>query len=985
MSLRALTRRLGRGSLSGFWQGRYTLQPWNEVANSHAYPPESQGPIWDSNGDYGFAAFSNVTNPSIGLDSVYQKHVYSRLAPLEAPEGSGDHKDGQGEAIAAAAVFATLQPAAAAAAQKNANIEDDLPHTKQSGDGVSAGIETDLNADSIALAVESALGPSMTEEPDTAEAAAAVPYVSTIRDPHIDQNALKITAAKSKAGAPAVAEPHRCEPAEAISAPPAADGSGSQGQVPAHAQASLHPEISKDVPTPGASAQIQEAADPEPSSMGAAAALAALPSRPVREPDLMLGMMWALPEEARDGTASASKSTAVVAASRINATADNCRDKEALLARSLADVASKKVRQSSAPSTASKKVEGAEGHAPRHNNSGAGTAATRPVQPPTRRQGVTQAVAHVMPAAQAPIVAAPEAGNQAVPVHLPPASSSKVASKGRSATLDPRDSAAERDAGRQHCIKPGTFDDDRFLWDSRWRLSQLLDKDSMKAVHDASAGRGVLAVQGSVCGCPVSAFCLDAAALEDSASAHSACCHISHLLDRAVLAGHPVVGIYSGSASLRPAQASASQHWADLVLRQMDASGVIPQLSVILGPPASSDSIALLLSTADFAFTVQPEQQAEPEQAEPLTSFTSPGDCSRSQGRNESAGMSQHEMLAGHNETGEVAGVSHHEVIGQLCESSKALAATGAGRLAAFLHAFLHQSLGLVAALVAALQRAMRPVQAACEPALLTVPDPASMMTGGQLAKACGNEREALQRARELLMYLPASNRCRSPKVDCMDPEWRTSPALDAMAAQLCRGVPINAGTLVRNIVDGGNVCSIAPEGVVSPSLLGFARMGSTAVGILALSSVLRGVVDPLHSSMASKAARLVRFCDAFNMPVVTLLLPPLPISRNQKSGPDPQANGARALANLIFAFSEATVPKLTVVVGSDVSQTLSQCLRSDVMLAWSVPGVPLSTGGPIRIITPSNTRAVLCAELAALLQPRVVVRPRRKHALLPH
>ncbi len=52
--------------------------------------------------------------------------------------------------------------------------------------------------------------------------------------------------------------------------------------------------------------------------------------------------------------------------------------------------------------------------------------------------------------------------------------------------------------------------------------------------------------------------------------------------------------------------------------------------------------------------------------------------------------------------------------------------------------------------------------------------------------------------------------------------------------------------------------------------------------------------------------------------------------------------------------------------------------------LAWSVPGVPQPIGGPTRIIAPSSTRAVLCAELAALLQPRVVARPRRKHALLP-
>lgn len=175
---------------------------------------------------------------------------------------------------------------------------------------------------------------------------------------------------------------------------------------------------------------------------------------------------------------------------------------------------------------------------------------------------------------------------------------------------------------------------------------------------------------------------------------------------------------------MQPAQTSTSQHWADLVLSQMDASGVIPQLSVILGPSVSRDSIALLLSTADFAFSVRPEEQVEPEKAEPLRPSTSPGNFSKGQGSNELAGMSQHGVLVGHYEMGELPGVSDHDVIGRLFESSEALAATRAGRFAAFLHAFLYQSLGLMAALVAALQQAMRPVHAACEPAPLTLPGP---------------------------------------------------------------------------------------------------------------------------------------------------------------------------------------------------------------------------------------------------------------------
>ena len=220
----------------------------------------------------------------------------------------------QEEAVMAAAVFATLQPAAAAAAQKDVNTRDDLPGAQQSKDGLSAGIETDLIADSVALAIESALGPNLIEEPNTGGAVAAIPYASTIRGPHIDQNALSITATKSTAGAPDVAEPHRPEPPKAISAPQAADlaarESGSQAQASAYAPAGACPGMNKDNSASSTAAQLQEAANAEPASMDAAAALAALPSRPVREPDLMLGMLWALPEEARDVTASASNITA---------------------------------------------------------------------------------------------------------------------------------------------------------------------------------------------------------------------------------------------------------------------------------------------------------------------------------------------------------------------------------------------------------------------------------------------------------------------------------------------------------------------------------------------------------------------------------------------------------------------------------------------------------------------------------------------------
>lgn len=132
----------------------------------------------------------------------------------------------------------------------------------------------------------------------------------------------------------------------------------------------------------------------------------------------------------------------------------------------------------------------------------------------------------------------------------------------------------------------------------------------------------------------------------------------------------------------------------------MDTSGVIPQLSVDLTPPASSEAIALLKHTADFTFTVQQTRQAQ----QPIVSNSVAPP----------AMFDASSLSAGRGVKDESLRVTDGAV-GRRLPTSAALAATGPGRLAAFLHAFMHQSLGLIAALVAALQRAVQPITAACQ------------------------------------------------------------------------------------------------------------------------------------------------------------------------------------------------------------------------------------------------------------------------------
>jgi acetyl-CoA carboxylase carboxyltransferase component len=206
---------------------------------------------------------------------------------------------------------------------------------------------------------------------------------------------------------------------------------------------------------------------------------------------------------------------------------------------------------------------------------------------------------------------------------------------------------------------------------------------------------------------------------------------------------------------------------------------------------------------------------------------------------------------------------------------------------------------------------------------------------------AAESEDDALFLVRELLSYLPANNLEAPPHRPTQDDPLRTDRALDALVPS-DPGKPYDMKEVVLRLVDEGRFFEIHAHW--APSLLvGFARLGGRSVGIVAQQpNVLAGVLD-IDSS--TKGARFVRFCDAFNIPLVVLEDVPgfLP-------GVDQEHRGIiRHGAKLLYAFAEATVPKVTVITrkayGGAYCVMNSRHLRADLVLAW--PTAEIAVMGP--------------------------------------
>ena len=204
------------------------------------------------------------------------------------------------------------------------------------------------------------------------------------------------------------------------------------------------------------------------------------------------------------------------------------------------------------------------------------------------------------------------------------------------------------------------------------------------------------------------------------------------------------------------------------------------------------------------------------------------------------------------------------------------------------------------------------------------------------------NEADTLYLVRKLLGYLPQNNMEDPPMVQAADDPLRMDPALDYARARITGQALRHPRGRSRMIVDNGQFFEIH-ENFAANIVVGFARLGGHSVGIVANQPmVLAGVLD---IDASEKAARFVRFCDAFNIPIITFEDVP-----GFMPGTNQEHHGIiRAGAKLLYAYCEATVPKLTVITrkayGGAYCVMSSKHIRGDLNLAW--PTAEIAVMGP--------------------------------------
>ncbi len=206
---------------------------------------------------------------------------------------------------------------------------------------------------------------------------------------------------------------------------------------------------------------------------------------------------------------------------------------------------------------------------------------------------------------------------------------------------------------------------------------------------------------------------------------------------------------------------------------------------------------------------------------------------------------------------------------------------------------------------------------------------------------AADSEEDCLFLMRELLSYIPQNNMEDPPFVPTADDPLRTEEALDSIVPDN-PNKPYDIKDVIRLIVDDKRFYEIH-EHYAPNIVVGFARLGGHSVGIVANQpAVLAGVLDIKASE---KAARFIRFCDAFNIPIITFEdVPGFMPGVTQEHG-----GIIRAGAKLLYAYCEATVPKITVVTrkayGGAYCVMNSRAIRADLSLAW--PTAEFAVMGP--------------------------------------
>jgi propionyl-CoA carboxylase beta chain len=398
---------------------------------------------------------------------------------------------------------------------------------------------------------------------------------------------------------------------------------------------------------------------------------------------------------------------------------------------------------------------------------------------------------------------------------------------------------------------------------ARERLELLLDPGSFEEwdmfvehrSHDFGIdehkipGDGVVTGYGTVNGRLVFVFSQDFTVFGGSLSeAHAE--KICKIMDQAMNVGAPVIGLNdSGGARIQDGVASLAGY-AEVFERNVLASGVVPQVSMIMGPCAGGAVYSPAMT--DFIFMVKDTSYLFVTGPEVVKTVT-------------------HET------------VTQEELGGALTHTTRS----------------------------------------------------------GVADLAFENDVEALIELRRFIDFLPASNRAEPPLRPSTDPRDRTEPSLDTLVPGSANK-PYDMTELIEKVADDGDFFEIQPD-FARNILIGFARMEGSTVGIVANQPmVLAGCLD-IDSSR--KAARFVRFCDCFNIPIVTFVDVPgfLPGTAQEHGGIIKHG------AKLLFAFAEATVPKVTLITrkayGGAYDVMSSKHLRGDINFAW--PSAEIAVMGP--------------------------------------
>ena len=218
------------------------------------------------------------------------------------------------------------------------------------------------------------------------------------------------------------------------------------------------------------------------------------------------------------------------------------------------------------------------------------------------------------------------------------------------------------------------------------------------------------------------------------------------------------------------------------------------------------------------------------------------------------------------------------------------------------------------------------------------------------------NEKEALMTIRMLVSFLPSNNLEQAPFIPTTDPAGRYDDALNTIIPE-SPNKPYDMYQVIGSIVDDGGFLEVHKNWAKN-IIVGFAHMNGRSVGIVANQpKILAGVLD---INASRKAARFVRFCDAFNIPIVTLVDVPGFLCGTQQEYGGIISHGAK----LLYAYGEATVPKVTVTLrksygGAHITMSCKQ-LRGDINYAWPSANIAvMGAEGAVEILYSKEINAI--------------------------